>query len=130
MDAPPALLILEVKMKKVAIVGLLAFTCLLTSGAGSAHSRFYGGLYIGGPVWRPAEVYYAPPVYYPPPVYVERVAPPVYVERAAPPVYIEQHPASADYWYYCEKSQTYYPYAQSCSGNWMKVVPSGARPPH
>lgn len=104
-------------MKKIAVVGLAALGCLLASGASSAHVRFHGGVYIGGPLWIP------PPVYYPPPVYVERVA---------PPVYIEQSPAPTNYWFYCQESKAYYPYVQSCPSNWMKVMPNtpnGAQPP-
>ncbi|WP_034293692.1 hypothetical protein [Herbaspirillum sp. RV1423] len=102
-------------MKKATVLGLLALGCMLASGASSAHTRFYGGVYIGGPLWVPPPVYYPPPAYYPPPVYVER----------APPVYIEQNPAPSNYWFYCQESKSYYPYVQSCPSNWMKVVPNG-----
>lgn len=108
-------------MKKIAAIGVcgvLAVAGLAASASAYAHGRFYGGVIIGGPVWVP------PPVYYPPPVYVERVPPPVYIEQPR-----------QDYWYYCQESRSYYPYAQSCPSQWMKVVPNttpgapGAPPP-
>ncbi len=108
-------------MKKIAAIGVcgvLAVAGLAASASAYAHGRFYGGVIIGGPIWMP------PPVYYPPPVYVERIPPPVYIEQPR-----------QDYWYYCQESRSYYPYAQSCPSQWMKVVPNttpgvpGAPPP-
>ncbi|MFL9923372.1 hypothetical protein PQR62_03780 [Herbaspirillum lusitanum] len=98
-------------MKKIAVLGLLALSGLMVSGASNAHPRFYGGVVIGGPIWVPPPVYYSPP--------------PVYVERTPPPVYIERAPQPENYWYYCPETKAYYPYVQSCPSNWMRVVPNG-----
>lgn len=62
---------------------------------------------------------YAPPVV---PVFVSPPPPVVYVEqRMARPAVPALEPG---YWYYCNESQTYYPYVQQCSGNWVKVRPN------
>jgi len=62
----------------------------------------------------------ASPYYYPPP--------PVVVQ-APPTVYVQPEQQQADYWYYCQSPQGYYPYVKSCPGGWMKVVPD-ANPPN
>lgn len=111
-------------MRKLSILAMLAVGCLLASSANAARV----GVFVGVPLWDPG--YYGPPAYYPPPVYYN--PPPVYVE-SAPPVYVQQNAESNNYWYYCKESKAYYPYAQSCPSNWMKVVPnspgSGQPPP-
>ncbi|WP_396190690.1 hypothetical protein [Flavobacterium sp.] len=50
------------------------------------------------------------PVYQPQPVVI--APPPVIQAQNLPPV-----------WYYCQSSQTYYPYSQTCHEGW-KVVPA------
>jgi len=87
----------EYSNEKSVALGMLGLACLLASGVASAHTRFYGGVYIGGPLW------VAPPAYYYPP--------PVYIERQPAPVYVEPAPT---YWYYCTQANGYYPYVQSC----------------
>ena len=108
-------------MKKIAVLGVLAFGCMLAGSANAA--RF--GLAIGVPLWGPGyygpPAYYSPPAYYPPPVYYPS---PVY-EASPPPVLVQQSPAQENYWYFCKESKGYYPYVQTCPSNWMKVVPSG-----
>jgi hypothetical protein len=54
-------------MKKIAVLGLLAMSCLLASGASSA--RVVVGVGIGVPIWGPGYYPhgYYPPAYYPPP---------------------------------------------------------------
>jgi len=68
----------------------------------------------------PERVYYGPwryPYYlYPTPSY----APPAVVAAPAPQLY---QPSQQQYWYWCEDSQGYYPYIQSCPSNWKQVIP-------
>jgi hypothetical protein len=63
--------------------------------------------------------------FYPEPVY-----PYPYPDPYIPPVVVEQPtPApqpAAQFWYYCEASNGYYPYVSSCPSDW-KLVP--ATPP-
>jgi hypothetical protein len=111
-------------MKKVAVLGLLAMSCLLASGASSA--RVVVGVGIGVPIWGPGYYphgYYPPAYYPPPPVYYS--PPPVYVERIEqpPPVYTQQA-APTTYRYYCQETGAYYPQVQSCPGNWLPVSPN------
>lgn len=84
---------------------------------GHSHGHFS---VIIDPFWAPW--YYPPPRYYYPPYY-----PPVVVAPSPPPVYIERESAEpappANYWYYCNGSQRYYPYAKDCPEGWIKVAP-------
>lgn len=88
------------------------------------HGGRLGWWWVVGGAWYlyNAPVYPYPNPYVPPVVVVEpppAVAPaPVVV---APPV---EH-----YWYYCETSQTYYPYVASCATEW-KQVPATPAPPN
>lgn len=59
--------------------------------------------------------------------------PPVPVQPAVVPVYppsapVAQAPQPA-YWYYCQDSNTYYPYVQQCAGGWQQVTPQPPAPP-
>jgi hypothetical protein len=88
---------------------------------GDFHSHF--GVFIGAPFfWWPPEPYYYSPYYYPPVshVYIEE-QPPVYVQRNNTPAASVSPPAN--YWYYCQNPQGYYPYVQNCPAGWMQVVP-------
>jgi len=92
---------------------LLAGNAWANRGHWHSHSGVRLGIHVGVP-W----VY---PPYYPYPIYVPQVYAP-----AVPPVYIEQQPARTmepGYWYYCNETQTYYPYVRECPGPWQKVVP-------
>jgi hypothetical protein len=95
------------------------------------HSHF--GLFIGAPIV---------PYYYSPYWYPRYYYPPAVVAPAQPPVYIEQNPApgaaapsaapsqgQGAYWYYCQDSQTYYPYVQQCASPWQQVVPQASAAP-
>ena len=54
------------------------------------------------------------------------------------PVYMQQQPAAPAYapapsappvtWFYCTDPAGYYPYVQSCSRPWMRVVPDATQP--
>jgi hypothetical protein len=110
---------------------LVALAILGASGAAQASHvgvGIYvapGGLYypaVPGPYYYPA----APvPYYYPQPM----AAPPDnYVEQGQ-----QQQPAAApgpdqdnSSWYYCDASQTYYPYVKQCAAGWRQVP---AQPP-
>jgi len=95
----------------------------------SGHANF--GVYIGpgfgwpwyyGPYYSP---YYYPYSYYPP---VVPSGPQVYVEEqnvAVAPVPQQGAPAQqpASWWYFCQKTQSYYPYVKECPGGWQKVAP-------
>jgi hypothetical protein len=81
-----------------------------------------------GPWWNgPAYPYYPYPYYsYP---YYGGVPP---VVQQDPQVYIQQpepQAQQANYWYYCQNPQGYYPQVQQCPGGWMTVVPPTTAPP-
>lgn len=88
----------------------------------------------GAPYWGYAP-YYSYPYYYPQPA----VAQPIVIEQAAPQVYIEQQPqysqsapapqvAAANYWYFCEPAQAYWPYVKECPAGWQRVSPTPPSP--
>jgi len=88
-------------------------------GHGGGHGwggHGWGGIYLGFGGYYPRPYYYYPPYY--PARRVIRSAPAtstVYVER---PKQVE--PA---YWYYCTEPRGYYPQVNSCSTDWLQVVP-------
>jgi len=97
------------------------------SGGHHFGGRAHFGVYIGpgfGWPWYYGP-YYSPYYTYPP---VVPSGPQVYVEQeivsAAP---APQSSASAQqpgsWWYFCQKTQSYYPYVKECPGGWQKVAP-------
>jgi len=115
------------------VVGLVVVTALLAWSVepADARGRVFVGVGIGvpfafgGPFWYPYP--YAYPYPYPaysPPVVVES-SPPMYIQREAQPAPAPQ----AQYWYYCQNAQAYYPYVKECPGGWMQVVPQASPPP-
>jgi hypothetical protein len=53
----------------------------------------------------------------------------VYVEQSAP-ASAPAVPAGAPVtWFYCTSPAGYYPYVQSCTKPWMRVVPDATQPP-
>lgn len=137
------------------LIGALA---LLTLAAASlpaeahgnrGHSRARVGVYIGAPVviggwWAPRPYYYAPyPYYYsPPPVVVREVVrePLVfYDERGNPvpparpqaqaPAQGPQPGTAAPAWFFCQDTQSYYPYVETCASPWQRVIPQPPPPP-
>ncbi|TBR15531.1 hypothetical protein [Rugosibacter aromaticivorans] len=92
------------------------------------HGQGWGHGYFGIAIdpWAP---WYYPPIYYPPAYYPQTV-----VIQPSPSVYIEQpDPApapaeQANYWYYCGKSKTYYPYVKACPSGWQRVTPQPPPP--
>ena len=59
------------------------------------------------------------------PGYPYYYADPPMVVQEAPPVYVQPGPDAQQpaYWYYCQNSQSYYPYVKECPGGWLTVVP-------
>jgi hypothetical protein len=86
----------------------------------SGHSGF--GVFIGpgfGWPWYYGSAYYLPYYYdYDPPVYVDQ-------EDAVAPVPQSSAPSQQpdNWWYYCQKTQSYYPYLKECAGGWLRVAP-------
>lgn len=80
------------------------------------HGGRLGWWWVAGGAW----YLYPEPVYpYPDPMWPPSVA------LVNPPV------PTAEYWYYCEAVQAYYPYVAACPGGWvqMQVTPGGPAPP-
>ena len=83
-----------------------------------AGPRVYIGGYFGFPYYYPYGHYrypYPDPLPYNPDLYTDTT-----------PRDIE--PPQQYYWYYCNDSQTYYPYVTSCPSGWVKVVPIPPQP--
>lgn len=57
--------------------------------------------------------------------YPDPYTPPVVVVQPAP-ASTPSVPPPAQYWYYCDAAQGYYPYVQSCPGGWRMVPPTPA----
>ena len=94
-------------------------------GGRASHGRVGIGLYFGTPYVYPYYPFpYYPYSYYPPPVVVvpEIAQPPAYIEQA--PSENQQAVPESNYWYYCEKSEAYYPYVKECPDGWQKVSPT------
>jgi hypothetical protein len=104
-------------------------------GGGWRHANYGGRLgwwwVVGGAYYfYPQPVYPYPDPYQPPVVVVEQ-QPQVVMAPQAAPVYAPQQvapQAAAQVWYFCDASQTYYPYVASCAGGWRTVpaTPQGA----
>ena len=113
-------------MKKLALLSILLCFCFVSADDAFArrghrgHHR--GGVSIGlavGPYWGWGPHYHAPlyyPYYHHAPVVIERQAPPVYIEQSSPA-------PAANYWYYCQASNGYYPHVKECPAGWLRVLP-------
>jgi len=126
-------------------------------GGYRGHGGFGGprvGVFIGAPI---VPFYYGPRYYYPPPVYYYDYPPVVRVVPAPPVVYVERGDAQApapDYvpppsapqpqppvqsaqpqaaqgpeWFFCNDSNTYYPYVRECASPWQRVPAQPATGP-
>jgi hypothetical protein len=97
---------------------------------GHHHSRVGVGVFVGAPFYPYYSPYYYPRYYYPPAVYAPS-APPVYIEQSAAGAAALPGPAQGQtaYWYFCQDSQTYYPYAQQCASQWQQVLPQASASP-
>lgn len=94
---------------------------------GGGHERVHVGIGLG--LWGWGSPYWAGPGYWGSP-YAYDPYPPAYAYPESPTVIapVQPGPAPAASWYYCESPKGYYPYVQSCSGQWRAVpaVPAGA----
>jgi hypothetical protein len=126
------------KARNLLLLAAALVTGLTAAGASYARGGHRGGfhhggarvgVFIGAPVfaygygYRPYYPYYYPPAYYP-----YAVPAPVIVQPATPPVYIERSDEqaatpSADYWFYCPDTKSYYPYVGTCASPWQRVAP-------
>lgn len=127
------------------LLGAIATDSVLAAGRhGGGHrgggwhggSRLAFGVFVGAPLLS----YYAAPYYYPsyyyPPAYSyppSYYSPPVAAAPAYPPAYAgpgtaQPAPAQpqANWWYYCEAANGYYPYVRECPGGWSRVSPRPA----
>jgi hypothetical protein len=101
-----------------------------------SHAGRFGWWWVAGGVWYfyPQPVYPYPDPYRPPTVIVETSpAPPVVVQMPAQVQPAPQLPSvapqpAAQFWYYCEAQQGYYPYVAACPTGWktVPVTPPGA----
>jgi hypothetical protein len=90
-------------------------------------SRFDFDFVVGGPFWGWPWYYpYGYPGYYP--YYYQGYYPYYYApaEQSMPQEYVERprgRPSSrpSGVWYYCPRSNAYYPYVRECPGGWQKV---------
>lgn len=84
------------------------------------HDGRYGWWWIVDGGW-----YFYPEPVYPYPTYI----PPAVVIQQAPPSPTGMPPAQ--FWYYCDNPQGYYPYVGSCNVQWRQVAttPAPAAPP-
>lgn len=88
-------------------------------GVGWGPRYYWRGSVVLGP-WYPYRPWY--PYYYRP-WYPYYYAPPPLIVQDQPRVYVQPKPQPADYWYYCQDPQGYYPYVKKCPDGWMRVVP-------
>jgi hypothetical protein len=93
------------------------------------HARARVGVFVGAPIFPYYySPYYYPRYYYPPAVVVPPASPPVYIEQGSAPGAAAPAAQSA-YWYFCQDSQTYYPYVQQCASPWQQVAPQASAAP-
>lgn len=83
----------------------------------SVGTGFYSPGYYS-PYWYGPSIAYPVPVYTPPPVVIQQ--PPVYIEQPVQSV----DAGTANYWYYCAPTRSYYPYVNSCAEAWQRVPPT------
>ena len=93
---------------------------------GSGYYGYWGGGPLLGPAYPYAPYYVPAPVVYPvyappPPVVVQE--PPVYIERETQREAEIEQQLDAGSWYYCQSAGAYYPDAQTCPEQWVKVPP-------
>ena len=124
------------KTFNIALLSLALAAGLAAANDADAHGRHHRGrvgVFIGAPI---VPYYYSPywyPRYYYPPAVVAPAQPPVYIEQnpgpgaAAPPASPTQ--SQGAYWYFCQDSQTYYPYVQQCASPWQQVQPQASAAP-
>lgn len=77
----------------------------------------WGWWWVVGPTW----TYYARPVYPEPTRVIVQQAVPTVVLPPQPVASAPTVTSAPQYWYYCEPTQTYYPYVSTCSAPWTPV---------
>lgn len=92
-------------------------------GHSHGHSHVYLGFNYGG-FYGPGFYGYGYPFYYPPyyaypPTVIVPTEPPVYIQKEQP----EPAQPQANFWYYCENPDGYYPYVKKCPNGWQQVSP-------
>jgi hypothetical protein len=117
--------------------GLAAAQDAGARGRHGGHHHHHGsrvGVFIGAPLfpYYYSPYYYSPysyPGYYPPAVVAAQ--PPVYIEQGGAPATAAPSPAQgrSGRWYFCQDSQTYYPYVQQCASPWQEVMPQASASP-
>ena len=114
---------------------MITITMLLFAASGQAYRGGWGpgwgwgpvvGLGLGVGLMELSHPYYYPSYYYPPPAVIDQVPTTIYMQQA--PQTAPSPPAEPTYWYYCQDSQSYYPYVKQCPKGWMKVVPTPPAP--
>ena len=119
------------------VAGLAAASDADARGGRHYHRGARVGVFIGAPLF---PYYYSPYAYgypsygYYPPAVVVPAQPPVYIEQgmapgAAAPSAAAPAQSQSPYWYYCQDTQTYYPYVQSCASPWQQVLPQASATP-
>lgn len=122
------------KTLNLALLSLAFAAGLAAANDADAHGRHHRGR-IGVFIGAPFVPYYYSPYYYPryyyPPAVVAPVQPPVYIEQGAAPAPAAAAPTQGQgaYWFYCQDSQTYYPYVQQCASPWQQVMPQASATP-
>ena len=102
-------------------------------GHGYRHHHHHGarvGVFFGAPLFPYYySPYYYPRYYYPPAVVAAH--PPVYIEQGGAPAAVAPPaaPGQGAYWYFCQDTQTYYPYVQQCASPWQHVTPQVSAAP-
>jgi len=86
----------------------------------SWHGGRYGWWWLAGGLW-----YYYPAPIYPYPSPWEPPVTTVVTPGAAPAV---GAPPATNYWYFCQASNAYYPYAASCPAGWQRVPATPPQP--
>jgi hypothetical protein len=79
---------------------------------------------LGPALWGYPGYWYYPPPYHPYVYPYPSALWPAPAAREEPQVYVERpSPQPAEYWYYCESRQGYYPQVRACPEPWVKVPP-------
>lgn len=130
------------KLKSISFISLFAVLALSSQvaqahppGRGGWHGGGGVGLYFGAPypffpyAYNPYPYPY-PYVYNPPPVVITQPQSQVYIEQGSstPAPATSAAPTTSNnatsYWYYCEQSDSYYPYVKECPAGWKQVTPT------
>lgn len=126
----------------IAAAALASAAATADAHGGRGYPRARVGIHIGAPVvigswWAsyPAypRYYYHP--YPPPPVVVREVVrePLVFYDERGnpvPPVRTQPQPGTAaPAWFFCQDTQSYYPYVETCASPWQRVIPQPPPPP-